>query len=167
MSNLGQGLLCGGLVVRMLTSKAPILSQRAPRDGGNQNQMLGSSDDRDPHPNYARFPSDALFRSTTGGTDPSSAHVRHSNRGGGLRPHGCARPFAEPPGRIVLPPFLPRAGTSICHRRAPAVQLLRTAKARPPLLLRLLFFRIFESRLSPLLSVAETWLPIGELHPSR
>ena len=117
------------------------------------------SDGRDRCPSFARFPSDVHGRSTTDDTGPNNAAVRRSDRAGDLRLRGCARRCYGLLYPISLPLFRPHVGNAICHRRARAVLPPRTTRAPMPLTLRLLFFQIFDSRLSPLFFGDRTWSP--------
>ncbi len=101
-------------------------------------------------PSSVRFPSDDHGRSTTDDTDPSSVGARRSDRAAGLRHRGCARPCRELLYQVLPPLFRWRVGNAIGHQRAPAALPPRTTKAPTPLRLRLLFFQILDSRLSPL-----------------
>jgi hypothetical protein len=104
-------------------------------------------------PNHARFPSGDLSRSTTGDTDSSNAPVQHTNPAAVPRFRGRARHVFRWLCPVLLPPFQPRVGTSLCHRqRVPAV-LRQKTKARPPPFLPLLSFLIVESRCSPFISL--------------
>jgi hypothetical protein len=117
----------------------------------------------DPDPNYARFPSGVLWRSTTGDTDSNNAPFPHSEPGAAPRPHGCVRHSSGSLGPVSLPPFRPHVGTSLYrHQRAPAV-LLRKTKALPPLSLPLLSFQIVDSRFSPFVSLAAKQLTPRDL----
>src|ERR1019366_3786569 len=109
------------------------------------------SDDRyhDRDPNCAQFPIDVLSRSTTDDADSNNAPVRHAILAAVHPPLGCARPCYGSPCPVLLPPFRWHVGTSLFHRLARGV-LLQITKAPTPLPLPLLFFQIFDSKVSPL-----------------
>jgi hypothetical protein len=119
------------------------------------------SDDRVRCPSSARSPNDALFRSTTDGTDSNSVGVRRSDPGGGSRPEGCDRHARGWLCRGSPPLFQPHAGSATCLRRALAVRLRRT-KVPMPLILRRLLFRIVDSRQSPFSFGSSEWPPTSE-----
>ena len=115
-------------------------------------------------PNCAQFPIDGLSRSTTGDTDSNNVPVRHSNPAAGPRRRGCARPCRGSLCPVLLPPFRPHVGTSLCHRHV-SVVLLQITKAPLPLPLPLLFFQIVDSRPSPFCFDGRNRSPCCELLP--